>query len=106
TAPFIDIGYHRYLSNQWADGAPFTYGADAYQAGTPYPFVFPDPMHDTLGWSACTADWPDYFLYSLVNIPLGDFAPGEKKTFDLALFRIPEPETPCETPFNLSLPGD
>lgn len=106
TDPNIDIEYHRYLTNHWRDGSPFTYGGDGYQTGEPYPFVFPDPLIDSLGWSACTTEWPNYWLYSLVNIPLGDFAPGEKKSFDLAFFRIPAPQPMCTEPGWLAWPGD
>ncbi len=104
--PNIDMEYYRYLTNYWRDGSPFTYGGDGYQTGDPYPFTLPDPLHDTIGWSACTAEWPDYLLHTLMNIPLGDFAPGERKSFDLAFFQIPEPATLCEEPLQLAGPGD
>lgn len=104
--PYIDVEYNRYMSNLWRDGSPFTYGGDAYQSGAPVPFVFPDPLNDTLGWSACTTEWPVYEVHSLVNFPLGDFAPGEKKSFDLAFFRIPAPQPLCSEPGVLSQPAD
>ena len=104
--PLVDIEYYRYLSNYWRDGSPFTFGGDGYQTGSPFPFVFPDALTDSTGWSACTTEWPNYTLYSLFNFPLGDFAPGEKKTFDLAFFRIPAPQNLCANSDPLLWPDD
>lgn len=45
--------YRNYQTGFWADGTPFTFGADGYTGSVPTNFIFPGDPSDATQWSEC-----------------------------------------------------
>jgi hypothetical protein len=61
TDPSTAVEYYNYLTGNWRDGTPFTFGGSGYASGSGkrIKFAFPDAPNQTgASWSMCNANLP------------------------------------------------
>jgi hypothetical protein len=60
TDPSTAIEYYNYLTGNWRDGTPYTFGGSGYNpgGGRKIKYAFPDAPDNSAGWSMCTAGLP------------------------------------------------
>jgi hypothetical protein len=60
TDPSTAVEYYNYLTGNWRDGTPYTFGASGYSpsGGRRIKYAFPDAPNNPAGWSMCTANLP------------------------------------------------
>jgi hypothetical protein len=59
TDPGTATEYYNYLTGNWRDGTPFTFGGSGYSSGgRRIKYAFPDAPNNPAGWSMCTANLP------------------------------------------------
>ena len=60
TDPSTAVEYYNYLTGNWRDGTPYTFGGSGYASGggRKIKYAFPDAPNNPAGWSMCTAGLP------------------------------------------------
>jgi hypothetical protein len=60
TDPATAVEYYNYLTGNWRDGTPFTFGGSGYNpgGGRRIKYSFVDAPNNAAGWSMCTANLP------------------------------------------------
>ena len=81
TDPSSVIEYTRYMSGEWRDGSPLTFGGNGYAGQTPTDFAFPDNPTDPNGWSMCSEDLPKYNYRAFTSSLAGTVLPGAVRRF-------------------------
>ena len=106
TDPQTDVEYYRYLSGQWRDGSPFTFGGDAYQTGDPINYAFTDDPNNTAGWSMCTEALPQYDRRTVQASGPFLLQPGAVNELIVGVVWVPDLEYPCPDISRLFLADD
>ena len=77
--------YYNYMTGNWRDGSPLTYGGNGYGGSQPTSFIYPDNPNNPNGWSAYTANIIPEDIRAIANFALDHpLAPQESTTIDMA----------------------
>ncbi|HFC00228.1 MAG TPA: T9SS type A sorting domain-containing protein [Phaeodactylibacter sp.] len=83
--PASPAEYYNYMTGNWRDGTPFSYGGDGYGGNQTTSFLYPDNPNDPNGWSMVSANVPNEDIRCMGNFALNNsLAPNESTTLDMA----------------------